>query len=476
MKTGLLAALALVACTPFYRVDELHGLRVAGGEERTRLEARAHELMSLGRPGAAAEAYEHAVELDPDPSAELFLSLAQARAAEGQRAPARAAARLGLSRGQVAPNTARGLRELLVRQYAADGLVEPALDFLSEPGLDSAMQVAELAQALGPLADADRLARAGRATESLARYEEWLAAFGVPTHRLLVGWSTNVLRAASGPAGQAVQEADRAADAGRFDEAVPLYALAFRFQAPATFEASVRARFETACARAGALDGTDEALALAAKAGDALGADRLGEALGLYRRVVAIAPWWPEARHNLALLLAQVEQHAEALRHMQAFLRLSRDSALAARAQARVTEWERRADPAQVEQLRTQARMREEALARQRTGARAWRDRGFVFMSAGVVVGAGAAACAIVGLRTNDQVRAGAFDTGRDILLAAEVGKTANTLGTILAVSAGALVVIGLPIVLFNLDPAAPQVSLVGGPGYAGFAVSGVLP
>ncbi|MDP1824826.1 MAG: tetratricopeptide repeat protein [Archangium sp.] len=476
MRAALLAALCLVACTPFYRVDEAHGLRVADGEERVRLQARAHELMSLGRPGAAAEAYQHAVELDPDPPAELFLSLAQARAADGQRAPARAAARLGLTRNPLPPNTRRGLRELLVRQYAADGLIEPALDFLPEPSLEGAMRVSELAQVLGPLADADQLARAGRGTESLARYEEWLAAFGVPTHRLLVGWSGNVLRAAAGPAGQAALEADRAAEEGRFDEAVALYALVFRFQSPATFDASVRARFETACARAAEPGATDEVLALTAKASDALGANRLGEALGLYRRAVASAPWWPEARHNLALLLAQVEQYAEALRHMQAFLRLSRDPAMTARAQARVIEWERRADPAQAEQVRAEAQLREADLTRHRSRARAWRDRGFVLMSAGAVVGAGAVACAVVGLRTNDQVRAGNFDTGRDILLATEVGKTANTLGTILAVTSGALVAIGLPIVLFSLDPAAPQVSVVGGPGFAGFAVSGVLP
>lgn len=468
-----LLAGCLTACTPFYRVDEVHGLRVADGEERARLQTRARELMSEGHPGASAEAWEHAIELDRNPAAELFLGLAQARAAANERVAARAAARLGLSAGQVSPTTRRALRELLVRQYAADALYEPALDFLPDQSLEAALGVPELARALAPLAEADRLARAG-SPEALGRYEQWLADFGIPTHRLLESWSANVFRVASGPVGQATQEGDRAAESGHSEAATQLYALAFRFQASTTFDTSTRARMETACARGGATP--PEALAEAARANDALSSNQLGAALGGYRRVVAMAPCWAEARHNLALLLAQVDQHAEALRHLQAFLRLSSDSALAARAQARVTEWERRADPVQAEQLREETRRREVELGRQRTKAGAWRDRGLVFISAGGVVGAGAVACAVVGLRTNDQVRAGGFETGRDILLATEVGRTANTLGTILAVSAGALIAVGLPIVLFNLDPAPPVLSAVAGPGFAGVALSGAWP
>lgn len=472
MRAALaLAACLLAGCTPFYRVDEVHGLRVADGEERARLQTRARELMSSGHPGGAAEAWEHAIELDPNPGADSFLALAQARAADGDRAAARAAARLGLSQGP-SSSTGRALRELLVRQYAADGLVESALDFLPDASLDSALRVPELAQVLGPLADADRLARTGN-PEALGRYEQWLAEFGVPTHRLLVSWSESVFRVASTPAAQAATEGERAAAEGRFSEAVQLYALAFRFQSPSTFDAT---RMETACARAGEGLTPPEALAQAARANDALSSNRLGEAIGGYRRAVAFAPCWPEARHNLALLLAQLDQYAEALRHMQTFLRLSRDPALAARAQARVTQWERRTDPVKAGQLRDETRLRQLDLGRDRGRARDWRDRGFVFMSAGAVVGAGAVACAVVGLRTNDQVRAGDFETGRDILLATEVGRTANTLGTILAVSAGALVAIGLPIVLFNLDPAPPVLSAVAGPGFAGVALSGVLP
>ncbi|MHB8874293.1 MAG: hypothetical protein ACYC8T_11450 [Myxococcaceae bacterium] len=479
MRAALaLAVLSLAACTPFYRLDEVHGMRADDGDERARVLSRAREKMAAGEPGPAAEAFGQVLELDPDPSAELLLSLAQARAAAGQRAAARAAARLGLSRPQGATGTGRALRELLVRLYSDDALIEPALDFLPDPSLENALRVPALARALGPLADADRLARAGKSDEALARYDEWLLAFGVPSHPLLVGFSEAVLKAGAGPAEQARLEADRAQAEGRFPEAIRLYALAFRFQTPDAFEAVTQARFETACARAGELGALTppEAFARAQEAGEALRANRLGEALGGYRRAVALAPWWGEARHNLALLLARAEQYAEALRHMRAFLRLSGDSAAAARAQALVSDWERRADPARKGELRAEAQSLESAVASQRAGARAWRDRGLVLMSAGALAAAGAGACAALGSQTNDRVRAGGFETGSDILLAAKVGATYNTVGTALATTSAALLLVGLPIVLLNGDPASPSVSAVAGPGFVGFALGGELP
>jgi len=211
-------------------------------------------------------------------------------------------------------------------------------------------------------------------------------------------------------------------------------------------------------------------------AGEALQANRLGDALAGYRRAVALAPFWGEAHHNLALLLARVEQYRGAAEQMRAFLRLSRDSAQAARAQSQVTEWDRRADPGRAAELRSEQESIESTLRRDRERAGDWRDRGWLLTSVGALAGAGAAACAVLGGQTNQRIAAGDFETGSAILLAAETGRTYNTVGTGFAIAGAALVLVGLPLVLFNADPQPPSLSAAVGPGYAGLVWSGALP
>ena len=247
-----LGVAALVGCVPFYRVDEVRGQRAADGEERALVLSKARERMAGGDAAGAATAFQQVLELDPSPSAELFLSMAQARAAAGQRALARAAARRGLSQEASAATRAE-LRELLVRLYAEDGLFEPALDYLSSPSLAAAMQVPALAQAFGALADADQFARAGQGERALGRYEEWLEGYGIPDHPLLRAWADSVLRSGAALAGKAAADGDFAMAEGRLFDAVRFYALAYRFQTQDAFESGPRARFESACARAGDL-------------------------------------------------------------------------------------------------------------------------------------------------------------------------------------------------------------------------------
>lgn len=66
-------------------------------------------------------------------------------------------------------------------------------------------------------------------------------------------------------------------------------------------------------------------------------------AVALYQQALEVAPWWPEAHFNRALLLAEVSHYSEAMVEMKQFLTLSPNASDARGAQDKIYEWELKA-------------------------------------------------------------------------------------------------------------------------------------
>jgi tetratricopeptide (TPR) repeat protein len=64
-------------------------------------------------------------------------------------------------------------------------------------------------------------------------------------------------------------------------------------------------------------------------------------AAGLLRQALKIAPWWPEGRYNLALVLGETGGRAEAAVEMKRYLALVPDAPDAREAQDKIYVWER---------------------------------------------------------------------------------------------------------------------------------------
>jgi len=64
-------------------------------------------------------------------------------------------------------------------------------------------------------------------------------------------------------------------------------------------------------------------------------------AAALFRKALAIAPWWPEGRFNLALLLGETGDRAAAIQEMKRYLMLVPNAADAREAQDKIYAWER---------------------------------------------------------------------------------------------------------------------------------------
>ena len=67
------------------------------------------------------------------------------------------------------------------------------------------------------------------------------------------------------------------------------------------------------------------------------------EAAKAYDQGLKLAPWWPQGHFNLALLLAETKQFANAIVEMKRYLALVPDAPDARAAQDKIYEWERKA-------------------------------------------------------------------------------------------------------------------------------------
>lgn len=63
-------------------------------------------------------------------------------------------------------------------------------------------------------------------------------------------------------------------------------------------------------------------------------------AVELYRNELRVAPWWPNAHYNLALILAELKRYPEAIAEMQKYLALVPNAANARQAQDKMYGWE----------------------------------------------------------------------------------------------------------------------------------------
>lgn len=63
-------------------------------------------------------------------------------------------------------------------------------------------------------------------------------------------------------------------------------------------------------------------------------------AVELYRSELRVAPWWPNAHYNLALILAELKRYPEATAEMQKYLALVPNAANARQAQDKMYGWE----------------------------------------------------------------------------------------------------------------------------------------
>lgn len=73
---------------------------------------------------------------------------------------------------------------------------------------------------------------------------------------------------------------------------------------------------------------------------------RFNDAARLYGEALKLAPWWPEGRFNVALVLAEVKRYPQAIVQMKRFLALEPQHAQARAAQDQIYRWESLAAPA----------------------------------------------------------------------------------------------------------------------------------
>ena len=68
--------------------------------------------------------------------------------------------------------------------------------------------------------------------------------------------------------------------------------------------------------------------------------ERAEEAVKLFRKGLAIAPWWPRGYYNLAMLVASKQQYDDAIANMKRYITLAPNAADAREAQDTIYEWE----------------------------------------------------------------------------------------------------------------------------------------
>jgi tetratricopeptide (TPR) repeat protein len=84
----------------------------------------------------------------------------------------------------------------------------------------------------------------------------------------------------------------------------------------------------------------EEARRFAVPAGVAEKDGRYDDAIALYNKVLNLAPWWPQAYFNGALLLAQQKRYQEASYWMQSYLAFAPDASDARQAKDKIYEWD----------------------------------------------------------------------------------------------------------------------------------------
>jgi hypothetical protein len=171
---------------------------------------------------------------------------------------------------------------------------------------------------------------------------------------------------------------------------------------------------------------------------------------------------------------------AKATADFQAYLKLSPDAPDRASIEQAIGAYRVRQAEAEAAQAKIDTRVREEeerrvAEARQKRDAEVAavkavagprRAAGWALVGVGLAAGAVSGLSAYLGAKQNDKIRAGGFATQQDIADAATTGKTFNIMSIGFAVGGGALLAVGLPIILANPDPrpASPPVALRAGP------------
>ena len=309
----VVALLLAAACQPWYRDPENRARRAHDDARADRELAEARAARAGGDPARAAALLRDLVERSPEAGAGTWILLGEVEADAGHAVLGRAYVRWRLRHLAGGPD-ALALRTFLIASFVAEGRLAPALDLVEPPTLAEAMRFDALARPLRPLQHAVDLA--GTDPEAaLGQARAWLDAYGTPDHPILAGareaiasalWQAAAARAGWTPlAGlrRLGPEAREELDWGHLGPALALYAEAARLL-PATAFAPYRAEMERAAAAGDVSALAPDAYAFA-REGDALArAGQLGAAIQRYRRAVARAPWWEQARRNLAALLA----------------------------------------------------------------------------------------------------------------------------------------------------------------------------
>ncbi|HUS29741.1 MAG TPA: hypothetical protein VMZ53_14655 [Kofleriaceae bacterium] len=303
-RVALAAIVALAACQPWYRDAERAGQRATDTKYSSKLIADANAARDRGDHAGAASLLRRAITEIPDQPADTFLSLARESFAANDIAGGRAACRRGM---ELWPNDT-SFRALLIDQKVRDDLTALAIEeaghkTFSDLAADSSFTT--VVDALKRAMDAEH---GDTAAGELAL---WLAHYGVPDHVLLVGAREAAADKVSRlmettPALEGLRTAADRADAelaaGRFARALALYSDVYRLL-PASAISAHFANFAKAAQQATDPEAIDSGAYALAVQGDAdAQAGNLGLAIHSYRKAVARAPWWADARRNLAAL------------------------------------------------------------------------------------------------------------------------------------------------------------------------------
>lgn len=453
LRLAMLWGMALLlGCQPFYRDAELRALRAADARRGDLLFTTARQEMDAGRSAHAAHLLSQALDRNPERDAGSYLLLARAQQQSGQRAAARATARIALAKPAGRPAEHGEVRRFLITNYAEEKLIGRALDWLAPQRLTAAAGVPELAQPLAALVEAEQLA-ATQPAQALGRYAEWLAAYGEPDHPLLREARAKILAAVAPLTATFTEDGQRLFRAGDASGALRYYALAYRYQSDEKF-AAAEADFLRTCAAIQDSEATSPLASSEARRGDAeLFQRHLGEALKSYRRAVTAAPCWPRAHRNLALLLAQAELSDEAVRQMDWFLKLSAMPA----PQERALREDWAAPPA--EQLR-EARAVAVANERFQRTAGKRRDAGIGLLALAGISGGLAGLFGYLGSDVNRQIQSGNLATLAALDALHTSGQRYNQAAIGCLVGAGAVVAVSLPLFILGLREPKPRLTL----------------
>jgi tetratricopeptide (TPR) repeat protein len=318
--------LLLTACQPWYRDAQRAGQRATDQKHASKLLAEASTMRSKGDHARAAMLVRRAILDVPDQSADTWLLLARDSFAAGDVAGGRAACRRGM---QLFSSDSR-FKGLLVEQKLADDLTALAID---ESGYNIFDALAN-DSAFAPHVDAlKRAVSASHADTAAAELALWLTHYGIPDHTLLrtardsvadrIKRDAETLPVLAGLA-TAAERATAEVAAGRVANALALYSEVYRMLPSSVLDAHF-ASFAKAAREVTDPESIDPgAYQLAIQGDKDASAGHLGLAIHSYRRAVARAPWWIDARRNLATLYDTAKMGAMADAERSFVDRLSR--------------------------------------------------------------------------------------------------------------------------------------------------------